>query len=223
VWALGGDGWAYDIGYGGLDHVLASGENIKVLVVDTEVYSNTGGQASKATPRGAVAQFAASGKPTAKKDLALMAMSYGYVYVAKIAMGADPNQVVKAFIEADEYDGPAVIIAYSSCIAHGINMTHGLDEQKRAVTCGHFPIFRFNPALTKEGKNPLTLDSKAPSIPFTDYAGTENRFKVLAKTNPAAYEKLIKEEQDDVTKRYSLYKQLAEMNCNSSASEPEKK
>ena len=223
VWALGGDGWAYDIGYGGLDHVLASGENINVLVLDTEVYSNTGGQSSKATPKGAVAQFAASGKPTAKKDLALMAMSYGYVYVAKIAMGADPNQVVKAFIEAEQYDGPSLIIAYSTCIAHGINMEHGLDEQKKAVACGHFPIMRFNPELSVEGKNPLTIDSKKPTIEFSEYAGGENRFRVLKKTHPEAFEKYLKEEQVDVTRRYAMYKQLSELNCNAEEPTEEKK
>jgi len=173
VWIVGGDGWAYDIGYGGLDHVLASGKNVNVLVVDTEVYSNTGGQASKATPRGAVAKFAASGKPIAKKDLGLMAMSYGTVYVAAVAMGANDGQTHKAFLEAEAYDGPSIILAYSHCIAHGINMTTGMDTQKAAVSSGHWPLYRYNPDLVAEGKNPFMLDSSEPKIKFEDYAYQE--------------------------------------------------
>ena len=163
VWIMGGDGWAYDIGYGGLDHVLASGKNVNVLVMDTEVYSNTGGQMSKATARGAVAKFAAAGKKMGKKDMALIAMTYGNIYVAKVALGANDAQTVKAFVEAEKHDGPSLIIAYSHCIAHGINMQKGNENQKMAVTSGHFPLLRFNPDLVAEGKNPLILDSKAPN------------------------------------------------------------
>ena len=210
VWALGGDGWAYDIGYGGLDHVLASGRNVNVLVVDTEVYSNTGGQASKATPMGAVAKFAASGKPIGKKDLALMAISYGYVYVAKVAFGANPMQVIKAFIEAEEYDGPSIIIAYSHCIAHGINMTTGYNEQKKAVDSGHWPLFRYNPSLCAEGKNPLTLDSKAPSISLEEYVSGENRYNVLKRSDPKRAANLLEKAQALVNDHYGLYKYLSE-------------
>ncbi len=210
VWSVGGDGWAYDIGFGGLDHVLASGRNVNMLVLDTEVYSNTGGQASKATPMGAVARFAASGKPIGKKDLGMMLMSYGYVYVAKIAMGADPMQTLKAFIEAESYDGPSIIIAYSQCIAHGINMTTGYDEQKKAVAAGHWPLFRYNPVLWEEGKNPLTLDSKTPSIKLEEYAYSENRYTVLQKTNPERAKALLEKAQKQVNAQYELYKYLAE-------------
>jgi pyruvate-ferredoxin/flavodoxin oxidoreductase len=211
VWALGGDGWAYDIGYGGLDHVLASGENINILVLDTEVYSNTGGQASKATPLGAVAKFAASGKKTGKKDLTMMAMSYGYVYVAKVALGADPNQVVKVFNEAEKYNGPSLIVAYSHCIAHGINMTMGLDEQKKAVQTGHWQLFRYNPDLAKQGRNPLIIDSKTPDLDFKDYAMNENRYKILSKVNPAIAEQTFKEADVKAKERYSIYKKMSEM------------
>jgi pyruvate-ferredoxin/flavodoxin oxidoreductase len=210
VWALGGDGWAYDIGYGGLDHVIASGRNVNILVLDTEVYSNTGGQASKATPMGAVAKFAASGKPIGKKDLGLMAISYGYVYVAKVALGANPMQTIKAFIEAEEYDGPSIIIAYSHCIAHGINMTKGYDEQKKAVDSGHWPLFRYNPALCVDGKNPLSLDSKEPSIKLEDYMSGENRFNILKRSNPERAQKLMGKAQQLVNDHYALYKYLAE-------------
>ena len=161
VWIIGGDGWAYDIGYGGLDHVLASGRNVNVLVLDTEVYSNTGGQASKSTPRGAVAKFAAGGKPVGKKDLALMAMSYGSVYVAKVAMGASDMHTVKAFNEAEAYDGPSLIIAYSHCIAHGYDLSYGMEQQKAAVNSGYWPLFRYNPDLVAQNKNPFQLDSRA--------------------------------------------------------------
>jgi len=205
VWILGGDGWAYDIGYGGLDHVLASGRNVNVLVLDTEVYSNTGGQASKATPRGAVAKFAAAGKPVAKKDLGMMAMCYGSVYVARVAMGANPRQLIKAFVEAEAYDGPSIIIAYSHCIAHGINMTKGLEQQKLAVQCGYWPLYRYNPLLAKEGKNPLTLDSKAPAIPLKDYAYNEVRYKMLTHSKPEHAEQLIELAQADVNDRWKMY------------------
>lgn len=213
VWVVGGDGWAYDIGYGGLDHVLASGKNINVLVLDTEVYSNTGGQMSKSTPLGAVAQFAAGGKQIPKKDMGMISMTYGGIYVAKVAMGANPNQVVKAFIEAEKYDGPSIILAYSHCIAHGINMTCGLQEQKKAVNCGHWPLYRYNPALAAEGKNPLQLDSKTPSLSYADFAGGENRWKVLSKKDPKASEQLIATAGEDAEKKYCLLQKLSEITC----------
>jgi len=212
VWALGGDGWAYDIGYGGLDHVLASGKNVKMLVLDTEVYSNTGGQASKSTPLGAVARFAMGGKATVKKDMALMAMSYGYIYVAKISM-SDPSQAIKAFAEADAYNGPALIIAYAHCIAHGIDMTTALDQQKAAVESGYWTLLRFNPTLLAEGKNPLSIDSKEPKVPMADYAYKENRYNMLLKSNPELAKQLMEKAQKEVTWRYNLYKQLAGLNC----------
>jgi pyruvate-ferredoxin/flavodoxin oxidoreductase len=211
VWVVGGDGWAYDIGYGGLDHVLASGRNIKVLVLDTEVYSNTGGQASKSTPMGAVAKFAAGGKPAMKKDLAMISMTYGNIYVATVALGANPGQTVKAFMEAEQYDGPAIIIAYSHCIAHGIDMTSGMQEQKDAVASAHFPLFRFHPDLLKEGKNPLTLDSKAPTMKFSEHAMKENRFRVLKQMNPAQAEKLMAIADQKVLAKYDMLQKLAAM------------
>ncbi|BDV41227.1 pyruvate-flavodoxin oxidoreductase [Geotalea uraniireducens] len=210
VWIIGGDGWAYDIGYGGLDHVIASGKNVNLLVLDTEVYSNTGGQASKSTPLGAVAQFAAGGKPVSKKDLGMMAMSYGSVYVANVSL-ANPAQCVKAFLEAEAYDGPSLIIAYSHCIAHGINMTTAVDEQKRAVTSGYWPLFRYNPQLAAEHKNPLQLDSKAPTIAFEEYAYGENRYKVLKKNNPQAAEKLMKQASQWTKARFAYYQKLASL------------
>ena len=213
VWGLGGDGWAYDIGYGGLDHVLASGADVNLLVLDTEVYSNTGGQMSKSTPRAAVAKFAAAGKPAPKKGLGLMAMTYGTVYVAKVAIGANPNQTVKAFIEAESYPGPSLIIAYAHCIAHGINMTAGYQEQKRAVDCGHWPLYRFNPQLKNQGKNPLQLDSKAPTLDFKDYAYGENRYRQLAKSKPQAAAELLKLATSDAAQRYALMGQLAKLSC----------
>jgi pyruvate-ferredoxin/flavodoxin oxidoreductase len=198
VWIFGGDGWAYDIGYGGLDHVLASGENVNVLVMDTEVYSNTGGQMSKSTPRAATAQFAAGGKRMPKKDIGMIFATYGNVYVAKVAMGADPAQVVKAFAEAEAYNGPSLIIAYAHCINHGINMAKGLEQQKKAVACGHWPLYRYNPLLEEEGKNPLTIDSKEASLPFADYAMNENRYRALKLTNPAMFDELMAKAQQDV-------------------------
>ncbi|HHJ06230.1 MAG TPA: pyruvate:ferredoxin (flavodoxin) oxidoreductase, partial [Anaerolineae bacterium] len=191
VWIIGGDGWAYDIGYGGLDHVLASGRNVNVLVLDTEVYSNTGGQSSKATPLGAVAKFAASGKPNDKKDLGMMAMSYGTVYVAQIAMGASDSQTMKAILEAEAYDGPSLIIAYSHCIAHGYDMAQGMNQQKLATQSGYWPLYRFNPEWRAQGKKPLKLDSKAPKIPLEDYMYNENRFRMLTKSNPERAKKLL--------------------------------
>ena len=209
VWIVGGDGWAYDIGYGGLDHVLASGRNVNVLVLDTEVYSNTGGQSSKATPLGAVAKFAAGGKPTGKKDLGMMAMSYGNVYVARIAMGASDAQTLKAIMEAESYDGPSLIIAYSHCIAHGINMAKGLDQQKLAVESGHWPLYRYDPRRKDEEKNPLQLDSKAPRIPLKDYIYNENRYRMLQQTNPEAAATLLKAAQQNVLDRWHQYENLA--------------
>jgi pyruvate-ferredoxin/flavodoxin oxidoreductase len=209
VWIVGGDGWAYDIGYGGLDHVLASGRNVNVLVLDTEVYSNTGGQCSKATPRAAVAKFAAGGKPHPKKDLAMMAMTYGNVYVATVALGANDQQTVRAFLEAESYDGPSLIIAYCHCIAHGINMRYGLESQKRAVQCGHFPLIRYNPELIAEGKNPLQLDSKEPSISFEEWAYQQTRFKMLTRTNPEEARRLLALGQRDALQRFAFYRNLA--------------
>ncbi len=210
VWIVGGDGWAYDIGYGGLDHVLASGKNVKVLVLDTEVYSNTGGQMSKSTPMGAVAKFAAGGKPTAKKDLALMAMTYGHVYVAKVAMGASDEHTLKAFLEADAYDGPALVIAYSHCIAHGINMTTAMQNQKAAVNSGHWMLFRFNPDKASAGENPFTLDSRTPSMALEQYFLMENRFKMLTKTDPERAKVLFKSAAENVALRRKLYEQIAQ-------------
>jgi len=213
VWILGGDGWAYDIGYGGLDHVLATGRKVRVLVLDTEVYSNTGGQMSKATPLGAVAQFAAGGKPLPKKDLAMISMTYGNIYVAQIAMGADYNQTVKAFAEAEAYDGPSIIIAYSHCIAHGIDMTSGMNEQKKAVQSGRWPLFRYNPALKAEGKNPLTIDSKPPTISVADFMNGENRFRTLQKSNPEVAKRLAMLADAEYKWRLSVYQQIANMQC----------
>jgi len=209
VWIIGGDGWAYDIGFGGLDHVLASGRNVNVLVLDTEVYSNTGGQMSKATPRGAVAKFAAGGKPAAKKDLGLIAMTYGNMYVARVAMGARDEHTLKAFLEAEAYDGPSLIIAYSHCIAHGINMTTGMQNQKAAVDSGQWLLYRFNPEREQHGENPLQLDSRAPKIPLEQYLYSENRFKMLTKSNPEESRRLLKQAQLDVHDRWHFYEYLA--------------
>jgi pyruvate-ferredoxin/flavodoxin oxidoreductase len=208
VWSVGGDGWAYDIGYGGLDHVIASNRNINLLVLDTEVYSNTGGQASKATPLGAVAQFAAGGKATPKKDLGMMAMSYGTAYVASISL-ANPAHTVKAFLEAEAYDGPSLIIAYAHCIAHGIDMTSGIESQKKAVASGHWPLYRYNPALTAEGKNPFQLDSKAPTVSFEEYAYSENRYRVLKKSNPEAAAGFIRAAGEWTARKQAMYRMLA--------------
>ena len=206
---MGGDGWAYDIGYGGLDHVLASGKNVNVLVLDTEVYSNTGGQMSKATPRAAVAKFAAGGKPLGKKDLGLMAMTYGNVYVAKVAMGSNDAQTVKAFLEAEAYDGPSLIIAYSHCIAHGINMGTAMRNQKAAVDSGYWQLYRFNPESVKEGKNPFKLESKGLKIPLKDYAYLETRYKMLTKSDPETAKELMKLAQQDVYDRWNTYENMA--------------
>ena len=211
VWCVGGDGWAYDIGYGGLDHVIASGKNVNILVLDTEVYSNTGGQASKSTPRGAVAKFAAAGKRMGKKDLAMMAMSYGNVYVGKVALGANDAHTVKVFEEAEAYEGPSIIIAYCHCIAHGIDMVKGLDQQKKAVESGHWMLMRYNPDLAKEGKNPLIIDSKEPTLPLEDYIYNEVRYKSLKAANPEEAAILLKEEEKSIKDRWRFYRYMADM------------
>jgi pyruvate-ferredoxin/flavodoxin oxidoreductase len=212
VWALGGDGWAYDIGYGGLDHVLASGENVNILVFDTEVYSNTGGQSSKSTPVAAIAKFAASGKRIKKKDLGMMAMSYGYVYVAQVGMGADKNQFMKAVIEAEKYDGPSIIIAYAPCINHGIKKGMGKAQEniKDAVDAGYWHLYRFNPELKKEGKNPFTLDSKAPTTSFRDFILGQVRYSSLAQEFPEVADKLFEMSEENAKDRYDSYKRLAD-------------
>jgi pyruvate-ferredoxin/flavodoxin oxidoreductase len=209
VWIVGGDGWAYDIGFGGLDHVLASGRNVNILVLDTEVYSNTGGQASKSTPRGAVAKFAAGGKRGRKKDLGLMAIAYGNVYVAQIAMGASPQQTLDALLQAEAHDGPSLVIAYSHCIAHGINMRYGLRQQKLATDCGHWPLYRFKPASAGHAPE-FVLDSAAPSIPVKAYAYNEIRYKMLTYTNPDEAARLLENAQHDITERWNLYTSMAE-------------
>jgi len=209
VWIVGGDGWAYDIGYGGLDHVLASGRNVNVLVLDTEVYSNTGGQSSKATSLAAVAKFAAGGKRTPKKDLGRIAMQYGYVYVAQVAMGANDAQTVRALLEAESFDGPSLVIAYSHCIAHGIDMAKGMEQQKNAALSGYWPLYRFDPRLVDQGKNPFQLDSRAPKIPFSDYALAENRYRMLRQTSPDEADRLMAAAQDAVDERWALYERLA--------------
>ena len=221
VWIVGGDGWAYDIGYGGLDHVLASGANVNILVLDTEVYSNTGGQASKSTPLGAVAKFAAGGKPSEKKDLALMAMNYDNVYVARVAFGANAPQTIKAFKEAEAHDGPSIIIAYSHCIAHGMKeMRDGLEQQKLAVNSGHWILCRRNPALAAEDKNPLQLDSKAPSVDLKDYIYNETRYKMLLKSNPEAAARLLDMAQANVKKDWTKYAKLADLNAPAAPAAP---
>jgi pyruvate-ferredoxin/flavodoxin oxidoreductase len=209
IWVFGGDGWAYDIGYGGLDHVIATGHDVNILVLDTEVYSNTGGQASKATPTGAVAKFAAGGKPTRKKDLGLMATTYGYVYVASVAMGANKNQLLKALIEAESYQGPSLIIAYAPCINHGINMGLTQEEEKQAVATGYWPLYRYNPALKQEGKNPFILDSKEPAGDFKAFLLGEVRYSSLTRTFPDHADMLFKKAEGDMKERYDTYKRMA--------------
>ncbi|MGV8908681.1 MAG: pyruvate:ferredoxin (flavodoxin) oxidoreductase [Propionicimonas sp.] len=209
VWIVGGDGWAYDIGSAGVDHVLASGRNVNILVLDTEVYSNTGGQASKSTPMGAVAKFAAAGKPTGKKDMALQATAYGNVYVARVAMGADPQQTLTAFREAEAYDGPSLILAYSHCIAHGIDMTKGMAQQYAAVASGHWPLMRYNPVLRENGKNPFLLDSPRPRMPLRDYHAKELRFRMLMNSDPEAAERLLALGQEQVNRRWAEYEEMA--------------
>jgi pyruvate-ferredoxin/flavodoxin oxidoreductase len=211
VWIFGGDGWAYDIGFGGLDHVIASGEDVNIFVFDTEVYSNTGGQSSKSTPTAAVAQFAASGKKVRKKDLGMIAMSYGYVYVAQIAMGASQAQTIKAIAEAEAYPGPSIIIAYAPCINHGIRAGMGTTQMeiKRAVEAGYWHMFRYDPRLTDEGKNPFTLDSKDPTASFQDFINSEVRYSSLKLSFPDAAEELFAAAENDARVRLANYKRLA--------------
>ncbi|MEE2035229.1 pyruvate:ferredoxin (flavodoxin) oxidoreductase, partial [Rhodococcus chondri] len=209
VWIVGGDGWAYDIGAGGLDHVLASGRNVNILVLDTEVYSNTGGQMSKATPLGAIAKFAAAGKTVPMKDLALQAIAYGNVYVARVAMGADPQHTLQAMREAEAYEGPSLVIAYSQCIAHGIDMRHGMDQQYRAVASGHWPLIRYDPVLRAAGRNPFLLDSHRPRISLDDYRSRELRYRALANSNPAEYDRILALAEEAVAQRWSRYEQMA--------------
>jgi pyruvate-ferredoxin/flavodoxin oxidoreductase len=211
VWLIGGDGWAYDIGYGGLDHVLATGRDVNILVLDTEVYSNTGGQTSKATPLGAVAKFSAGGKAVGKKDLAMQAMAYGNVYVAQVAFGAKDVQTLRAFLEAESYPGPSLIIAYSPCIAHGIDLANNLRQQDLAVSSGHWPLFRYDPRRAAAGENPLHMDSKEPSIPYRDFASSETRFSMLFRTHPDAAERFLKQAQRQIKSRFHLYEQLAHL------------
>jgi pyruvate-ferredoxin/flavodoxin oxidoreductase len=211
-WIFGGDGWAYDIGFGGVDHVLAAGQDVNIMVFDTEVYSNTGGQASKATPTGSVAQFAAAGKETKKKDLAAIAMSYGYVYVAQIAQGADYNQCIKAITEAEAYPGPSIVIAYAPCINHGIKggMKSAQTEEKRAVEAGYWHLFRFNPALAEEGKNPFILDSKAPKASYQEFIMSEVRYNSLSRTNPERAAMLFAKAEKDAAIKYEKLVKMAE-------------
>jgi pyruvate-ferredoxin/flavodoxin oxidoreductase len=210
VWCIGGDGWAYDIGYGGLDHVLAMNRNVNLLVLDTEVYSNTGGQASKSTPMGSVAKFAASGKKTTKKDLGRMAMCYSYVYVASVAMGANMNQCLKAFTEAEAYEGPSIIIAYSPCINHGIDMSKAMAEEKLAVDSGYWLLYRHNPLLAREGKNPLVLDSREPKLEYDAFLKNEIRYRTLVQQYPEIAKVLFAQAAEEAKKRYVSYKKMAE-------------
>jgi pyruvate-ferredoxin/flavodoxin oxidoreductase len=213
IWLVGGDGWAYDIGYGGLDHVLASGHDVNVLVLDTEVYSNTGGQASKATPLGAIAKFAAAGKRTARKDLALQAVAYGNVYVAQVAFGANPQQTLQAFREAEAYQGPSLILAYSHCIAHGYDLRNGLSQQDRAVASGYWPLMRYDPELRRVGAAPFRLDSPRPTLPFKDYAYKELRYAALAASRPDDAAALLKQAQEAILEKYHAYEEFAQMDA----------
>jgi len=206
---VGGDGWAYDIGYGGLDHVIAAGRDVNILVLDTEVYSNTGGQASKATPMGAAAKFAMAGKNMPKKDLAMLAMSYGHPYVARVAIGAKDAQTVNAIKEADSYQGTSVVIAYSHCIAHGIDMATALDQQQKAVDSAYWPLFRYDPRKIVKGESPLKLDSPAPKIALADFVAQENRFKQVETSNPEQFKKMLAEAQRNLHERYALYEHLS--------------
>jgi pyruvate-ferredoxin/flavodoxin oxidoreductase len=209
VWIVGGDGWAYDIGFGGLDHVLASGRDVNVLVLDTQVYSNTGGQASKATPRGAVAKFAAAGKPIGRKDLGMIAAAYGNVYVAQVALGADNAQTVKALAEAESWPGPSLVIAYSTCIEHGIDMSTSMSHQAEATKSGFWPLWRYDPRLAADGRHPMQLDSKAPTLPLAEFQTKEARFAMLARSRPAEFEALQELAQADADERRRFYEQLA--------------
>ena len=212
IWIFGGDGWAYDIGYGGVDHVLAMGEDVNILVLDTEVYSNTGGQASKSTPTGSIAKFAASGKKTKKKDLGMMAMSYGYVYVAQISLGANMAQAVKAIKEAEAYKGPSLIICYAPCINHGINMSNAIAEMKKAVDCGYWSLYRFNPTLADDGKNPFSLDSKEPTGDYRAFLLGQTRYTSLKKQFPDKADALFEINEKDAAERREKYKAMAENN-----------
>ena len=213
IWIVGGDGWAYDIGYGGLDHVLASARDVNVLVLDTEVYSNTGGQASKATPLGAIAKFAAAGKRVARKDLALQAIAYGNVYVAQIAMGANPQQTLQAFREAEAYPGPSLILAYSHCIAHGFDLRYGMEQQRLAAASAYWPLFRYNPAMREIGEAPFRLDSPRPTIPLKDYAYNELRYRALAAMRPTEAAALLRQAQENVTEKYRTYESFARVSA----------
>jgi pyruvate-ferredoxin/flavodoxin oxidoreductase len=208
IWIVGGDGWAYDIGYGGLDHVIAQGRDVNILVLDTEVYSNTGGQASKATPMGAAAKFATAGKAMPKKDLAMLAMGYGHPYVARVAMGAKDAQTVNAFKEADSYKGTSLIVAYSHCIAHGYDMADALVQQERAVDSAYWPLFRYDPRRVAAGESPLKLDSQAPKIDLAQFVAGETRFRQVEQANPENYKKLMDQAQKDIREKYALYEQL---------------
>ena len=211
IWMVGGDGWAYDIGYGGLDHVMASGRNLNVLVLDNELYANTGGQASKATPTGASVQFAAAGKATPKKDLGMILSTYGYIYVAQVSIGGNPEHLIKCLKEAAAYDGPSIVIAYAPCINHGLSkgMARSIDEGKAAVECGFWPLFRYNPDNEKEGKNPFSLDSAEPNGKLREYMMGENRFASLTRTFPERAEKLFADAEEFTARRYARYKKLA--------------
>jgi pyruvate-ferredoxin/flavodoxin oxidoreductase len=210
VWLVGGDGWAYDIGFGGLDHVLASGRDVNALVLDTEVYSNTGGQASKSTPRGAVAKFAAAGKAAPKKDLGLMAMTYGTVYVASVAMGARDEHTIRVFLEAESYPGPSLIIAYSHCIAHGIDMAQGMAHQKLAVDSGRWLLYRYDPRRAERGETPLQLDSPAPKRSLKEAMEQENRFRMLRYSQPERAQALVRQAQRELECRWATYRALAQ-------------
>jgi pyruvate-ferredoxin/flavodoxin oxidoreductase len=218
VWIVGGDGWAFDIGFGGLDHVLTTNRDVNILVLDTGVYSNTGGQASKATPRAATAKFAANGKAGRKKDLGMLAVSYGNVYVAQVAVGANPNQTLQAFLDAESYHGPSLILAYSQCIAHGINMTHGMTHQKTVVQSGFWPLYHYDPRLAHGGEHAFHLDSRRPTIPFTEFAQQEGRFAMLTRTDPENAERLAALAQKDIDDQWHYYEQMAgverEIQCN---------
>jgi pyruvate-ferredoxin/flavodoxin oxidoreductase len=209
VWIIGGDGWAYDIGYGGLDHVLAQGRDVNVLVLDTEVYSNTGGQSSKATPLGASAKFASAGKRTPRKDLALQAISYGNIYVAQIAIGANAEQALIALREAEAYPGASLVLAYSQCIAHGIDMRTGMKQQARAVGSGYWPLFRFDPTMRSQGLNPFRLDSPRPRLPLRDYIYRELRYETLTRSHPEAAAEMLTQAQAAVLENYRIYEDLA--------------
>jgi pyruvate-ferredoxin/flavodoxin oxidoreductase len=211
VWIVGGDGWAYDIGFGGLDHVLSTHHDVNVLILDTEVYSNTGGQQSKATPLGAAAKFAMAGKETPKKDIGMMAMGYGHVYVARIAFGAKDVQTVRAFQEAESYPGPSLLIAYSHCIAHGYDMAYGCEQQGLAVDSGVWPLYRFDPRRVKAGEPPLKLDSSAPKIPAKTYMQNETRFRMTEKLDPERYKQLLRWAQKATEQRFAVYEQLAKV------------